>query len=155
MKKRIKTETDINNNVDKLLSKDLFDALFKESIGGNAGENKAVVNAIVNRKNGYIIGFSNLPLDEYLARNNIKGENYVFIGIVYDMTYVNPINAIRTDTFYPKIVRIDGPDDVKEKISVAVKKANEQYKLKYEKTIKESYEAIYSKIKSLLENGFK
>lgn len=147
----------VNYDTHELTGKDLFNLLFKESIGGNADKNKAVVNAIVNKKTGLILGFSNLPLNEYLSKKKINNkQDYTATPIVYDMAYMDFEAAIKNMNFYPKITKIIAKEmsaNVKKKISTAVKKANKQYKAMYEKPIKEVYEQIYKKIKPLLEKS--
>ncbi len=142
----------IQKNVEMLISDDFFNALWRESVGGNAGENCACVNAIVDKRTGEIVDFSNQPIKDWLntkaKRKGIKGEaeNYDKASIIVDLSYTSKEKLFSTniEDCYPKITKLVGAKNY-ESLKRAVEKANEIYRSKIGGQVKKLREEAYKK----------
>lgn len=104
------------------------EVLMDESIGGNAGPNKAGVNAYIEKKTGRIIMFGNF---QNLPKEVVSSPDYINITFIYDFgnTFqrVRNKNLVKDPEFFEKVVALGVEKQALENLKEALIRFNKEY----------------------------
>jgi len=133
----IEEERQVESIVSKLKRREWWDVLMNESIGGNAGENRAGINAFADKKTGELIIFGNI---QDLPKRITSSPEYEGVTLLYNLgnAFVRALKpdkplipAYFEDVFFDKF---NGgmTDQAKKNLEEAIRRYNEIYKQEQE-----------------------